>query len=143
MMTRVPVQSIALIALLAMASDADLAAAEAQPSNDASAFKKFSLYTDRSASAGTADHVNLSAYPPSLQDTAYIVLHTVGSVTDTVALLNSQPYDATGMEVNAATPASYAEFAVNPPRLATSVAVSVNGYNLFAGFDQFDDFLKP
>ena len=143
MMTRVPVQTVALIVLLAIASDSHLAAAEARPSNDASAFQKFSLYADRSASAGTTDHVNLSVYPAALNDTAYMVLHTVGSVTDTVALLNNQPYDATGMEVNAATPASYAEFAVVPPRLATSVAVSVNAYFVFAGFDQFDDFLKP
>ncbi|MCC6348767.1 MAG: T9SS type A sorting domain-containing protein [Candidatus Eisenbacteria bacterium] len=141
MTTRVQAKSVVLVVLLAIASDARLAVGQAQPSNDAAAFKTFSLYADRSGAAGTTDHVNL--YPVSLSDTAYLVLHTVGSVTDTVALLNLQPNDATGMEVNGATPASYAEFAVIPPRLTTSVAVSVNAYLVFAGFDQFYDFLKP
>lgn len=141
MTSRVSVQSVAVVVLLAIASDARNAVGQSQPSNGASAFKTFSLYADRNAAAGTTDHVNI--YPVSLGNAALMVLHTVGSVTDSVALLNSQPNDATGMQVDLATPASYAEFAIVPPRLATSIAVSANGYNLFAGFDQFDDFLKP
>ena len=129
--------------LLVIAAHPRRADAQYHASNDAAAFRTFSLYTDRTASAGTTDHVNLSVYPASLNNAAYMVLHTVGSVTDTVALLNSQPYDATGMEVNGSTPSSYAEFAVVPPRLATSLAVSINAYLVFAGFNQFDDFLKP
>lgn len=142
-MIRVSAAAIGLLVLLATATGAQLAKAQSHPSNDVAAFQKFSLYADRSASAGTTDHVNLSMYPSALSDTAYLVLHTVGSVTDTVALLNNQPYDATGLGINGSTPASYAEFAVVPPRIATSIGISVNAYLVFAGFNQFDDFLKP
>jgi hypothetical protein len=135
--------TIARILAVAIVFHASSATAQLRPSNDLSAFRTFDLYTDRTAAVGTTDHVNLSAYPASLSNPTYMVLHTVASVTDTVALLNLQPYNATGLEVNGTAPNSYAEFAVVPPRLATSLSVSANAYLVFAGFNQFDDFLKP
>ncbi|TFG88733.1 MAG: hypothetical protein E4H17_01885, partial [Gemmatimonadales bacterium] len=114
------------------------------PTNNAAAFRTFDLYSDRAGAVGTLDHLNFSSsYPSYLISPAYMVIHTVGGVPDTVALLHLQPNDATGMEVNGSTPTSYAEYAVVPPILATSISVSVNADVVFAGLGQYYDFLKP
>jgi hypothetical protein len=109
--------------VLAFAVVQPLPAAARTPTNDAAAFRTFDLYSDRAAAVATVDHLNFSSYYPSyLISPAYMVIHTVGGVPDTVALLHLQPNDATGMEVNGSTPTSYAEYAVAPPILATPSA---------------------
>jgi hypothetical protein len=114
------------------------------PTNDAAAFRTFDLYSDRAGAVGTLDHLNFSSsYPSYLISPAYMVIHTVGGVPDTVALLHLQTNDVTGMEVNGGTPTSYAEYAVVPPILGTSISVSVNADVVFAGLGQYYDFLKP
>lgn len=143
MNSRLPIRGLPAILFLGFLIAPRLAIGQYNPSNATAAYRTFDLYTDRSAALGTSDHLNLSAYPGTLNNAALMVLRTTGSVTDSVALLNSQPYNATGMEVNGTFPNSYAEFTVSPPRLATSLALSINGYLIFAGFFQFDDFLKP
>jgi len=43
-----------------------LPAAARTPTNDAAAFKTFSLYTDRASSGNAVDHLNFAGYPSSL-----------------------------------------------------------------------------
>jgi hypothetical protein len=132
------------VLVLAFAALHALPTAARTPTNDAAAFRTFDLYSDRAAAVATVDHLNFSSYYPSyLISPAYMVIHTVAGVPDTIALLHLQPNDATGMEANGNTPMSYAEYAVVPPLLATSISVSVNADVVFAGFGQYYDFLKP
>ena len=52
---------------------------------------------------------------------------------------NSEPYDGIYFEVNGSAPQSYVEYAVTPPRYATSLGFLANGVNIYNSTGAFND----
>lgn len=111
----------------------------AVPSTNGAAFRRFHLYGDRIAAVGTVDHVGVSAYPSSLNSNSLLVTRAPG---DSVALFDSEPYDAIRLEANDTVVDSYVDYAVTPPQYATSLGLLTMALNVFNGSGGFADYGK-
>src|SRR5262245_9301942 len=112
----------------------------AMPTNASAAFRRFDLYADRIAAVGVGDHNNISSYPAFLNSDFLLVTRSPG---DTVALFQSEPYDAILMGVGTGVPDSYVEYAVSPPQYATSLGLLSMAILVFNGTGAFADYGKP
>ena len=120
-----------------------LPAASVTPTNDAAAFRTFNLYTDRTASGNTSDHLNFAGYPSSLASPpSLLVMRPTPGSPDTMALFNSFAKDATYFEVNAVQTQSFSTYTVSPPQFATSLGSLLMGVNVYNGTGAFADFGK-
>ena len=130
------------LALVAIAICA-LPAAGGTPTNDAAAFKTFSLYADRASSANTTDHANFALYPSSLASPPpLLVMRPTPGSSDTVAIFNSFAKDAIYFEVNGTQTQSFSTYTVSPPQFATSLGSILMGVNIYNGTAPFNDFGK-
>lgn len=109
------------------------------PTNDASAYRRFDLYADRTAAVNVVDHQNVSVYPAFLDSDALLIVRSAG---DTVGLFDSEPYDGINLKAEDATPVSYVEYSVTPRQYASSIGLLVMAYNVFNGPGEFDDLGK-
>lgn len=110
-----------------------------RPSNDPEAFRRFNLYSDRVRAVGTTDHVNPGGYPPFLDSEQLLVVRSLG---DTVGYFWSKASDAINLQVHSTRPTSLVEYALNPPRHATSIGLLSMAFNVFDGTGEFADFGK-
>lgn len=114
-------------------------ALSSRPSNDAEAFRRFNLYSDRIQAVGTTDHVNPGGYPSFLDGDHLLVVRSPG---DTVGYFWSKASDAIDLQVHATRPISLVEYALNPPRYATSIGLLSMAFSVFDGTGEFADFGK-
>lgn len=110
-----------------------------RPSNDVEAFRRFNLYSDRIQAVGTMDHVNPGGYPAFLDSEHLLVVRSPG---DTVGYFWSEASDAIDLQVHATRPTALVEYALNPPRHATSIGLLSMAFNVFDGTGEFADFGK-
>jgi hypothetical protein len=120
-----------------------LPAAARTPTNNAAAFKTFGLYSDRTSSGNTSDHLNFAGYPSFLASPPpLLVMRPIPGSPDTMALFNSFAKDATQFMVNATQTESFSTYTVSPPQFATSLGSLLMGVSIYNGSGAFADFGK-
>ncbi|HEY2954483.1 MAG TPA: hypothetical protein VGK89_04470 [Candidatus Eisenbacteria bacterium] len=133
----------AAVTIAASPSSAQAGESFSKPTNDAAAFRKFDLYADRITRWNVTDHwayVNRDIYPSSLDSDALLVTR---SVTDTMALFRSKPYDGIDFNCGCLGYPSYVGYAVTPPQYATSIGMLSMAKGVFNGTGDFNDYNVP
>ncbi len=109
------------------------------PSTDHNPFEKIDIYVDRTAGVRNQDHQTVFGYPAWLTDpNALIVRYRAGTSGDTLAAARSYANDCTFID-SRATEQGYVQYAVDPPRFASSVHLLATGYYLFNDVSTYED----